>query len=83
MRPRIICKQFDTYVIRPFLGFNRAQFSVIEASVLVSRLGRISLEKILKVLLAVDKITKEIGQRLAYINVEKLDENRKAYRFTL
>ena len=28
------------------MGFNRAQFSVIEAAVLVSRLGMISMEKI-------------------------------------
>ena len=30
VRPRIICEQFDTHVIRPFLGFNRAQSAVIE-----------------------------------------------------
>ena len=30
------------------MGFNRAQFSVIEASVLISRLGMISMDKINK-----------------------------------
>ena len=48
IRPKVICEILDKEIHRPFLGFNRAQFSVIEASVLVSRLGRISLEKILK-----------------------------------
>jgi hypothetical protein len=31
---------------RPFLGFNRAQFSVIELAVLSTRLGRISDDKV-------------------------------------
>tara|TARA_Y100000590_G_scaffold146519_2_gene168355 strand:+ start:5992 stop:6549 length:558 start_codon:yes stop_codon:yes gene_type:complete len=48
VRPKVICQILNKKVHSPFLGFNRAQFSVIEASVLVSRLGRISLDKILK-----------------------------------
>ncbi len=46
-RPNIICKITNKEVHMPFTGFNRAQFSVIEASVLVSRLGLISIDKIL------------------------------------
>ena len=45
-RPDIICDVKDTGVLKPFLGFNRAQFSVIEAAVLISRLGMIPMEKI-------------------------------------
>ena len=45
-RPNIICDIKNSEIIRPFLGFNRAQFSVIEAAVLLSRLGMISMEKI-------------------------------------
>ena len=45
-RPNIICDINNSKIIKPFLGFNRAQFSVIEAAVLLSRLGMISMEKI-------------------------------------
>ena len=45
-RPNIICDIKNSVIIKPFLGFNRAQFSVIEAAVLLSRLGMISMEKI-------------------------------------
>ena len=48
VRPKVVCKILNKSMHSPFLGFNRAQFSVIEASVLVSRLGMISMEKILK-----------------------------------
>ena len=44
--PNIICDIKNSAVIKPFLGFNRAQFSVIEAAVLLSRLGMIPMEKI-------------------------------------
>ena len=45
-RPEIICNIVREEIHYPFMGFNRAQFSVIEAAVLVSRLGMISMEKI-------------------------------------
>ena len=45
-RPNIICDIKNSKIIKPFLGFNRAQFSFIEAAVLLSRLGMISMEKI-------------------------------------
>ena len=45
-RPDITCNIDNQSIHTPFLGFNRAQFSVIEASVLVSRLGMIPMDKI-------------------------------------
>lgn len=46
MRPKLICKILKTVNHAPFLGFNRAQFSVLEAAILVSRLKMLPLEKI-------------------------------------
>ena len=48
VRPKILCHIIEEKIHKPFLGFNRAQFSVIEAAVLVSRLGRIPIDKINK-----------------------------------
>ena len=45
-RPNIVCDVKKSTILKPFLGFNRAQFSVIEAAVLISRLGMIPMEKI-------------------------------------
>ena len=47
-RPEIICDISKKVINAPFMGFNRAQFSVIEASVLVSRLRMLPIEKILQ-----------------------------------
>jgi|TARA_B110000305_G_scaffold160575_1_gene177659 hypothetical protein len=47
-RPDIICDINKKVINKPFMGFNRAQFSVIEASVLVSRLKMLPIEKILQ-----------------------------------
>ncbi|MBH44466.1 MAG: tetrahydromethanopterin synthesis protein [Gammaproteobacteria bacterium] len=46
LRPKIECQILNKAMHFPFHGFNRAQFSVIEASVLISRMGIISMEKI-------------------------------------
>ena len=46
VRPRIVCEVINEQIHRPFLGFNRAQFSVIELAVLSTRLGRIDDNKI-------------------------------------
>ncbi len=46
LRPNIICNIHDTQNLRPFMGFNRAQFSVIELAVLSTRLGMIDDEKV-------------------------------------
>jgi hypothetical protein len=46
VRPKIICEVLNEEMHKPFLGFNRAQFSVIELAVLSTRLGRISDDKV-------------------------------------
>ncbi len=46
IRPKLFCKAIHTVNHAPFTGFNRAQFSVLEAAILVSRLNMIPLEKI-------------------------------------
>ncbi|MES9941439.1 MAG: DUF447 domain-containing protein [Candidatus Thiodiazotropha sp. 6PLUC2] len=46
IRPRLICKPLFQANHRPFQGFNRAQSAVLELAILVSRLGRLSHEKI-------------------------------------
>ena len=45
-RPKIECTILNKEIHTPFLGFNRAQFSVIEASVLISRLNMLPIDKI-------------------------------------
>jgi len=46
LRPKLFCKAVHTVNHAPFRGFNRAQFSVLEAAILVSRLNMIPLAKI-------------------------------------
>lgn len=46
IRPNLICKIISENVCRPFRGFNRAQFSVIESAVLSTRLGMIDDDKV-------------------------------------
>ena len=46
IRPKLICKIVKTVNHAPFLGFNRAQYSVLEAAILVSRLQMLPMEKI-------------------------------------
>ncbi len=48
IRPNIICKVISEKICKPFKGFNRAQFSVIESAVLSTRLGMISDDKVIK-----------------------------------
>lgn len=45
-RPKLFCKAVHSVNHAPFTGFNRAQYSVLEAAILISRLNRIPLEKI-------------------------------------
>ncbi len=51
LRPKLFCRVVKSVNHRPFRGFNRAQFSVLEAAILVSRLH----------LLPEDKIQREIS----------------------
>jgi hypothetical protein len=45
-RPRLFCKALHTANHAPFMGFNRAQYSVLEAAILISRLTMLPLAKI-------------------------------------
>jgi uncharacterized protein len=45
-RPKLFCKTVYTANHAPFKGFNRAQFSVLEAAILISRLDRLPLTRI-------------------------------------
>lgn len=46
IRPKLFCRPVHQVNHAPFLGFNRAQFAVLEAAILVSRLNLLPLEKI-------------------------------------
>ena len=46
LRPRLHCRVLREEQHRPFRGFNRAQHAVLEAAILVSRLGRLPRQKI-------------------------------------
>jgi hypothetical protein len=46
VRPKLFCKTVHTVNHAPFRGFNRAQYSVLEAAILISRLTMLPLEKI-------------------------------------
>ncbi|BBL58431.1 DUF447 domain-containing protein [Methylomonas koyamae] len=46
LRPKLFCKVVHSVNHRPFQGFNRAQYSVLEAAILVSRLDMLPPEKI-------------------------------------
>lgn len=45
-RPRLVCRVVREVNHAPFRGFNRAQFAVLEAAILTSRLGMLSWDKI-------------------------------------
>lgn len=46
VRPKLVCKALHGVNHRPFQGFNRAQFAVLEAAILCSRLDRLPWDKI-------------------------------------
>lgn len=46
IRPKLFAKVVHIVNHAPFMGFNRAQYSVLEAAILISRLNRLPLEKI-------------------------------------
>lgn len=45
-RPRLYCRMVHQQTHAPFQGFNRAQFAVLEAAILVSRLSMLPWQKI-------------------------------------
>jgi hypothetical protein len=46
LRPKFICHVINTIQHKPFTGFNRAQFAVLEAAILVSRIAMLPMAKI-------------------------------------
>ena len=46
VRPKLFCRAVHTVNHAPFKGFNRAQYSVLEAAILISRLQWLPIEKI-------------------------------------
>ena len=46
VRPQLCCRAVHAVNHQPFQGFNRAQFAVLEAAILVSRLDRLPWDKI-------------------------------------
>jgi hypothetical protein len=46
LRPKLFCRKIHEANHAPFQGFNRAQYAVLEAAILVSRLKMLPLEKI-------------------------------------
>jgi len=46
VRPKLVCKAVHRVNHRAFTGFNRAQYSVLEAAILCSRLKKLPLKKI-------------------------------------
>lgn len=46
LRPKLFCKALYKANHKPFNGFNRAQFSVLEAAILISRLDMLPLQKV-------------------------------------
>ena len=48
VRPKFDCKIVNENMLKPFRGFNRAQASIIEAAILISRLKILPLKKIKK-----------------------------------
>ncbi len=45
-RPKLFCRAVHSVNHGPFKGFNRAQYAVLEAAILVSRLGMLPMTKI-------------------------------------
>jgi hypothetical protein len=46
IRPQIHCQIINSVSNKAFQGFNRAQYAVLEAAILISRLNRLPIEKI-------------------------------------
>jgi hypothetical protein len=46
VRPKLFCQAVHSVNHAPFKGFNRAQYAVLEAAILISRLNMLPMEKI-------------------------------------
>tara|TARA_B100000029_G_scaffold281247_1_gene275373 strand:+ start:10321 stop:10869 length:549 start_codon:yes stop_codon:yes gene_type:complete len=80
LRPRFQCKILKETNLNAFKGFNRAQLSIIEAAILVSRINILPLTKIKKEInylqIAVDK-TAGINEKKAWNKLIKIINNKK------
>lgn len=80
LRPRLYCRVAHEATHAPFRGFNRAQFSVLEAAILVSRLHMLPPEKIEAELaylrIGFDKTAGPIEQEAWSWLMEKIDAHR-------
>ena len=80
LRPRLYCRVALEATHAPFRGFNRAQFSVLEAAILVSRLHMLPPEKIEAELaylrIGFDKTAGPIEQEAWSWLMEKIDAHR-------
>ena len=80
-RPKFECKILKETSIGSFKGFNRAQLSVIEAAILVSRIDMLSIKKIKKEInylqIAIDK-TAGKNEKIAWKKLIKKINNKNA-----
>ena len=81
IRPKFECKILNQTSIDSFKGFNRAQLSVIEAAILVSRIDMLSIKKIKKEInylqIAIDK-TAGKNEKIAWKKLIKKIYNKNA-----
>ena len=80
IRPKFECEILKETSLNSFKGFNRAQLSVIEAAILVSRINIISMQKIKKEInylkIAIDK-TAGKNEKIAWKKLIKKINNKK------
>ena len=81
IRPKFECKVLKETLIDSFKGFNRAQLSVIEAAILVSRIDILPTKKIKKEInylqIAIDK-TAGKNEKIAWKKLIKKINNKNA-----
>ena len=81
MRPKFECKIIKETSISSFKGFNRAQLSVIEAAILVSRINILPMKKIIKEInylkIAIEK-TAGKNEKIAWRKLIKKINNKNA-----
>ena len=80
LRPRFLCRVVHEATHAPFTGFNRAQAAVIEAAILVSRLGMLSRDKVDRELdyltIAIDKTAGPREQQAWHWLMTRIGEHR-------
>ncbi|MHB1084317.1 MAG: DUF447 domain-containing protein [Thiobacillus sp.] len=80
VRPRFLCRETASFNHMPFPGYNRAQAAVIEACILVSRLGMLPTDKVEQEMaylaIAIDKTAGPREQESWNWLKEKIDSHR-------